>query len=84
MNFTVVWTPSAEQKLADLWIASSHRQAVTAASARIDSTLAQRPNSVGTPVFDTVRSLVIPPLGVEYEVIDVDRIVYVLTVWEMP
>jgi hypothetical protein len=46
--------------------------------------LARSPNNVGTPLFDTVRSLVIPPLGVEYEVIDADRIVYVLTVWVAP
>jgi hypothetical protein len=83
MNFTVVWTPSAEQKPADIWIASANRRAVTVASARIDAVLSRTPNSAGTPLFDTVSSLVIPPLGVEYDVIDADKLVYVLSVWEV-
>ncbi|HEV3339060.1 MAG TPA: hypothetical protein VG125_01850 [Pirellulales bacterium] len=43
--------------------------------------MARNPESVGELRFDTVRTLAIPPLGVDYEVVDQDRIVYVLSVW---
>ena len=84
MNYTVIWKPSAEQLLADIWLSATVRRAVTIATARIDYLLGNVPTSVGTPLFDTVRSLIVWPLGVEYEVIDADRIVYVLTVWVTP
>ena len=44
--------------------------------------LASSPNTVGVPVFDTVREHQHPPLGVEFEVIDANRRVFVLTCWD--
>lgn len=83
MNYTVVWTEPAQQELARLWAGASDRNAVSAASNRIDRLLGNRPSSVGQVRFDTVRTLAVAPLGVDYEVIDDDRIVYVLAVWDL-
>jgi hypothetical protein len=78
---TVVWTPAAEQELAALWLDSSDRNAVATSAATADALLAVDPSSRGELRFDTVRFLTVPPLGVDFEVIDDDRIVYVLTAW---
>jgi len=79
--YTVVWKRSAEQQLAALWLTASNRNALTRAAARIDLLLGADSDQQGTLIFDTVRQLMIPPLGVEFEVIQDDRIVWVLSVW---
>ena len=81
MKYTVVWTPSAEEDLAAIWIGAPDRRAVTTASNAIDALLRTRPQTCGEPRFDTLRILVLPPLGVDFDVVEADRIVYVLTVW---
>lgn len=82
MNFMVVWRPDAEQDLAAIWLAATNRNAITAAAHAIDQTLAVDPDTVGRPVFATVREYQHPPLGVEFEVIHADMRVWVLAVWE--
>jgi plasmid stabilization system protein ParE len=82
MRYTVHWTPAAERDLADVWLNAADRNAVTSASHVIDLLLAQDPDQQGEVCFDTVRTLVVSPLGVDFEVIEDDRIVYVLTVWD--
>jgi hypothetical protein len=47
MSFAVVWRPSAELQLADLWTTATDRNAVTAAANRIDADLACDPLSAG-------------------------------------
>jgi hypothetical protein len=83
MRYTVLWTPTAEQELAAIWTASADRSAVTAASKEIDRTLSVDPELKGEVSFDTVRTLVVDPLGVDFEVVEADRIVYVLAVWDI-
>jgi plasmid stabilization system protein ParE len=83
MSFTVVWTPAAEQDLARIWLAAKDRAAVTSSANAIDRTLRKRPDAVGELRFDTVRTLALPPLGVDYDVLEHDRLVYVLGVWDM-
>jgi hypothetical protein len=82
MRFTVLWTPAAEQNLAAVWLDADDRDAVTSAANTIDRLLAQDPESHGEARFDTVRTLTVAPLGVDYEVLEGDCIVYVLTVWD--
>jgi hypothetical protein len=82
MTYTVLWIPPAEQNLATVWMDADDRDAVTSAAHTIDRLLARDPESVGEVRFDTVRTLSIAPLGVDYEVIEADRIVYVLAVWD--
>jgi plasmid stabilization system protein ParE len=81
--WTVVWKPSAEQHLAAIWLAASDRAGVTAAANRIDRLLATDPEKLGHAHFDTVRIFRLPPLGVEFEVIEQDRLVWVLAAWDV-
>ena len=83
MRYTVVWTPAAEQDLAAVWLDAEDRQAVTSASNLIDRLLASDPDTRGETRFDTVRTLVVSPLGVDFEFIEEDRIVWVLSVWDL-
>ena len=82
MRYTVIWTPTAEQELARIWLTHTERGAVTAASSSIDDRLARDPENCGQVYFDTVRTFAVPPLGVDFEILEADRLVYVLTVWE--
>ncbi len=82
MKFNVVWTRAAEQDLAAVWTEASDRRAVTSAADTIDDLLAQDPDAVGEVCFDTVRSFSVPPLGVDYEVIEAERVVYVFAAWD--
>jgi hypothetical protein len=63
-------------------LAATNRNAVTAASNAIDLVLAASPHTPGVVVFDTVYEYTRPPLGVDYEVIDADRRVFVLDCWD--
>jgi hypothetical protein len=82
MRCTVVWMPGAEQRLATVWMASSDRSGVTRAANEIDRLLAVDPQTIGDLRFDTVRSAVVWPLGVEFEIDEDDRMVRVLSVWD--
>lgn len=81
MRYTVIWTDTAEQNLAELWMAALDRNAMNSAANIVDQLLAEDPETRGEARFDTVRSLVIVPLGVDFEIIELDRIVYVLSAW---
>lgn len=81
MTFTVHWTQAAIQMLAAIWLAAADRNAITAANDAIDAVLREDADTVGRPVFDTVRQYEHPPLGVQFEVVEADRIVYVLPCW---
>ena len=59
----VVWKPSAQQHLAAVWLAAADRASVTAAANEFDRLLATNPENLGQVRFDTVRTLLVPPLG---------------------
>lgn len=82
MNFTVVWTPAAEQDLAAVWLAAEDRTSVTEAARQIDHRLQGSPDRLGDARFDTVRTFVLFPVGVDFEVLVDDRLVYVLGAWD--
>ncbi len=75
--------PLAVAQLDALWLAASNRGPITTAALAIDRELAANPHTTGTPVFDTVSEYIQPPLGVEFEVIDADKTVFVLTCWDI-
>jgi hypothetical protein len=56
---------------------------VTAASREIDRILHRDPSTRGESRDQNVRILFITPLGVDFEVVEADRIVYVLAVWRI-
>jgi plasmid stabilization system protein ParE len=80
MNYTVLWTPLAEQELARLWTNAPDRNAVTAAADVIDDLLGRDPLSQGEARADDTRLLFVPPLTVLFQVSEADRTVHVLRV----
>ena len=82
MRFNVIWTRAEEEDLATVWAEARDRNAVSSAAHMIDRLLSQDPDYFGEICFDTVRSFSAPPLGVDYEVIEADRIVFVLAAWD--
>lgn len=81
MKYTVLWTPAAEQSLAQLWVDAPDRAAVAAAANRLDTALAGQADSLGESRNAHVRIAFDPLLGIEFEVLDADRMVYVLAAW---
>jgi hypothetical protein len=82
MIFTVVWMPNSEERLADVWLNAPDRRAVTRSAHRIDELLRVDPQDQGDHLFDTVRAMIVGALGVEFEVIEEDRLVRILSVWD--
>ena len=61
MRFTVIWRPSAEQKLAEIWTDADDRQAITDAADAIDVLLRTRPTEVGESRAEQVLAEGITP-----------------------
>jgi hypothetical protein len=83
MRYTVGWTEAALRELAAEWIQAEDRAAVTAAGNEIDRLLAISPREQGESRGGMVRVMFARPLAVEYEVIEDDCKVRVLTVWRV-
>ena len=82
MRYTVVWVPSAEDDLAIIWMDATDRSAVASAADRIDGLLREDPHHQGGPHYGEVLTLTVSPLGIDFEVLEDDRLVKVLTVWK--
>lgn len=82
MDFTVRWTPLADQKLATLWMDGSIRADVTRAANEIDRRLRNDPDHEGESRPNGRRILFVAPLAVIYQVIPGRRLVQVLDVWQ--
>jgi len=80
-RYTVVWTESAEARLAALWNENPRiRQEIADAADLIDATLAETPYAVGKASSERARYVVSDPLAVLYVVYDDDRQVHVIFV----
>jgi plasmid stabilization system protein ParE len=80
MRFTVVWHPSAERELAEIWLRAVDRAAVSDAANTIDRLLTSDPLAHGEEFYGE-RLFVVLPLAVTYTVSEHDRIVQILQVW---
>jgi plasmid stabilization system protein ParE len=78
MSYTVVWTPAAEADLAGIWLADKNRKAITSASRIADRLLREEPHSQGESREGTTRIMFVTPLALQFEIVEADRIVYVL------
>ena len=81
MKFTVLYKPSAEDELARIWTSAPDRNDVAVAADEIDRLLKQNPQTLGESRSGEVRVLLVPPLGVHFQVSEPDRHVWVLEVW---
>ena len=68
MRYTVVWLPSAQNVLADIWNQAPDRQAVADAANRIDAELRTNAHQKGRPLGGQRRALRVSPLGVVFTV----------------
>jgi hypothetical protein len=83
MKFTVLWQARAEQSLANIWLHSDDRDAVSRAATDVDVDLQNRPRDVGESRFLNERIIFSGPLGLAYSVSADDAIVRVLRVWKI-
>lgn len=83
MNYTVVWRPTAERALAQIWTSADDRQAITDAADLMDAMLRSAPGEVGESRVGDTRILTVMPLSVYYDVHDGDRLVVVWAVWRV-
>jgi len=81
MTYTVVWEPTAEKALAELWNTGPDRAHITAAADTIDQTLRRDPATKGEARADDTRILICRPLAVYFTVRADDRLVTVFAVW---
>jgi hypothetical protein len=82
MKFTVTWSPTAEMRLADKWMVTDDRAALSRAAFGIDALLAKEADQAGASRDGGRRILHVPPLGIIYTVNVADRTVLVLNVWQ--
>jgi len=82
MKYTVVWRPSAERKLAEIWVNALSGGDITNATDTIDAMLSRQPLDVGESRSGKSRILIVPPLCVYYDVHESDRLVAVWAVWQ--
>jgi hypothetical protein len=80
IRYSVVWLTSASDELAEIWLAAPDRNAVAAASDRIDAELAEDAHRKGVAVHEGLRLLTISPLCAYYVVRQADRIAEVLKI----
>jgi plasmid stabilization system protein ParE len=80
MKYHVVWRPTAENQLAEIWTDAADQPDVTRAADRIDALLAYSPGTVGESRTPGERVLFEPPLAVTFEVVEDDKRVNVLRV----
>jgi hypothetical protein len=81
MTYTVVWLPIALDELAAIWLAANDRNAITAASRRIDMRLSADPIGQSESRNDETKRIIIDvPLQVFARVSESDRMVWVISV----
>lgn len=78
MKRTVVWLPSAEKALAQIWLDTQRNEAVVEASYIIDRDLQVDAESNGTPLREGLWAIERTPLRAVFEIIEADRLVRVV------
>ena len=84
MIFTVAWRPTAQNKLADIWVQAPDKAAVSRAADKIDADLRVDAHLKGLPYIGPTRIHLEAPLVVVFRVSEPNRIVRILKVWYLP
>ena len=82
MKYSVVWVHTAEKSLANIWIESADRSAVTSAARQIDLALETDPTDVGESRDGNHRVAFEPPLACTFSIHPAAKLVRVLRVWK--
>jgi hypothetical protein len=80
MTWTVAYRPSAKDELAELWLATPDRHALTLAADEVDRLLRIDPLNCGESRDGAMRLLIMPPLAVFFDVSSDDRMVIIWNV----
>lgn len=81
MSFTVIGTPNAERRLAELWMSQpSLKREITAAANEVNGRLRLNPLGQGESRAGSLRIMLVEPLVVDFEVVLDDLRVEVLNV----
>ena len=79
--FTLIWTISAEERLAELWVDNPLIRAdINIACREIEQRLRQSPVEAGMPASERSRLIVHPPLAILFRVLPMDRQVRIIHV----
>jgi len=82
VRFTVVWSPDAERELIRVWNEATDRGGIADAANLLDRELANNPTNLGESRPTGLRIAHCLPLGIRFAVLEEDRIVRVVAVWE--
>jgi len=82
--YTVIWAPSAEQDLAEIWNNASDRAEVSAAANEIDAALALNPLNFGEARRGLTRVAFVKPLAVLFDVHEDQDRARVWDIWRWP
>ena len=83
MKYQVLWTPTAERDLAEVWLRAGDRASITSAAESVDRLLEDDAHARGESRLGDLRVMFISPLGVSFEAHQQDRVAYVLAVWSI-
>lgn len=81
MKFRGTWIPSAENRLAELWLGSRIASQITRAADQLDKLLAENPLAVGESRSADIRIAFESPLAVTFLVDEAAGEVVILHVW---
>lgn len=81
MTYAILWTQTAEEDLARLWLEGTDREAIRSAADTLDSLLRSDAHLRGESRYDSLRVLLAAPLGIDFDVDQVSHTVLVLRVW---
>jgi len=84
IEYQVIWRPSAQDRLAEIWLKTRDRDAVARAMHQIEDTLRRAPFTAGESRSDYERILIESPLVVAFEVDRDEHVAIVLAVREIP
>ena len=83
MKYTVLWRPTAERKLNEIWNEAANKVAVSQAADEIDAQLRSRASQVGESRDGEAQFLSVGPLAVYFGVHEDDRTVDVWAVFQV-
>lgn len=81
MNYTVVWARKARDELAAVWLNATDRGPVANAANSLDRQLGRSPEDMGESRPSGRRIAYCLPLGIQFRILEEDRLVKVLVVW---
>jgi len=73
MNYFVIWSPDAHDRLERIWMAAGDKRAVLRAANAIDILLAEAPFRQDAMILGDECTFIVEPLAVDYRVSEVDQ-----------